>query len=237
MKKNRIVSRLFLFSIIIALVAVLFDVATGIISGWWSVLYFLPLLASPFYFGWGKATKQAVFTILMIFLWIKTESIYARLSGNFIAGTGGIRTRLYIFFISFIVIGVIINFFVKASVVRFFANIRNIILLPGIIKSFTHLVISYCSVIFLYSLLYASIYLSNTNSFQCSREPKLSDFFFYSLYLPTSVTYPLLSPDSMIANCVSFSELVVGLFIMIIYLGIVVGKITSGLERNPELFE
>lgn len=233
---KRIIKIIWVSSIIICLTAGTIDILFNCLNGWLLILCFLPLFVLPFYKGLKVFSAELFFILISTAIWIYSEFLIEQINGAEISLFASLKGRLLVAFIGFIGIGIVGKILIRNSLSRFANNVKNIFLIPKIFKAFTYLTFSYIAITFLFSLVYASAYVYSDGIMFMEENPRFMDFILYSFYVPTTFSYAGLTPKHWLISTVTLLELFIGLFITIVYIGVIVGLITERINKKPDIF-
>ncbi len=217
----------------IGLITVLFDIVFNIITGIWIPVIMFILLVGIFLVLGKKETLIGLASLSIgIALWLYLEYLQVKLGGSDInrdtsplgrASAFIISTCAYVFF----------RWYFIQPIQEFFRSLWEMVSLPKVSKALVHLAISYTSITIIFGIVYATIYaFAGAATFHANEPLHLSDFIYYSFFIPTTMGYPDISPSHWLAKLLTVVEFLFGIAVIVIYLGAIVGNISEHISKK-----
>jgi hypothetical protein len=210
---------------------VIVDVLTNAV---WPALFFLPLLASPWLFGFAQTLILLLVIAFGVSLGKYVEHLHETLSGADVHLFSSLGGRLLVAIVAFGVLGLWPHVLFP-SLRSFFARMWRMISLPGVRSALAHMLISYVAIAFAFAIIYASLYaFVDRSMFAIKTQIQLGEFFMYSAFVPVAFSFTGISPTHWVSQVLTFFEFLFGLSMVVIYMGALVSEISSALAKDRD---
>lgn len=225
--------QLLLISLVLFFITLIISITTRTI---WQISVFAILAIFAMYaaMGW-KDFITNIFYIFVISAFINySKFLQEQISGRAIVVTDPVFGQFFlILVISFIFI--FGQYIFPSSLKRFLSEIKEMMSYQGIRDAIINLFVSYIGITVIFGVLYASIYLFlGKGTFSPSKDLQFFDFIYFSLFVPITLGLPDLSPQHWLAKLLTLLELGFGIVVFIIYLGVIVSKISEYMSHKQK---
>lgn len=216
----------------IGLIALLLKVLTNSIDGLWNILLFFPIIGVLILYGFKESIIGFGVVLIGLPFWMYLEFLQEKLTGDQISRWGTISGRISVVIIG-LAVYIVFRWLFFQPIIRFFQNLWEMISIPRISRALLYLIISYTSIATMFGIAYASIYVFvGTSSFHSEKPLYLLDFIYYSVFVPTTLGYPDISPVHWLAKFLTLLEFLFGITVIVIYLGVIVSTISEHFSKR-----
>jgi len=205
--------------IAIGISVMIFDIFTNKVQGKRALIFIsLPCaLGALFMFG-TTGVLFLTFMAIGLGIWIWLEELYNKLNKTEIDRFKTFTGRLGVCAISFFIF-LVFYFILYPSVSAFFNHIGRLIITPRLAGVITTFIIIYCTMIFLFGAIYATLHLKFDNAgFQSCNTLLLRDFFLYSAFNMATQGYKDVVPEHWVLATLSIIQIFVGIILLGVYL-------------------
>jgi Ion channel len=193
-----------------------------------AVLALVSILLSQ---GWKETVNIIIVWVIITPVWYYVLYLYMTLSGQEskpLLPTIGMTSKVPHVYLVALLLYVLFRYVLPESLRQFFSSIWRIVSVPGIWQALAHLLVSFVTLAIIFAIVYASIYINlGPTSFKSDHQLELFDFIYYSLFIPISIGYPDIVPVHWLPRVVTLIELMLGLGIIVLYLGVIVGRLSD----------
>jgi hypothetical protein len=121
------------------------------------------------------------------------------------------------------------------SLRRFVGDLREGLSRRGVGLALLHMLVSYVAIAGAFAVLYASLYaFAGPTTFSANSSLGLLDFLYYSLFVPTALGYPDISPQHWLAKVLTLLQFGLGILFFLLYLGMIVSRMSMSTPEGTD---